>query len=306
MNEIDYTDEHRLECLKKAGKVVSEAKKLAEKLCKPDAKVVDIAEEVESFIMKKTGNYPAFPFNYSVNDEAAHFTPNLDYKGVVGEDEIIKLDMGSHFDGYIADSAVTVSTSGKQEHLDLIEASETGLDAAIKIIRPGITIGEIGAAVETAIEEKGFKTIQNLTGHAVEQYNLHAGLTIPNIKNNSTYKLVEGQSIAIEPFATNGAGVVYDSQEIQIYMFYNDIPTRNPAAREIMNFAKNKVHGLPFAKRWLEKEIGQGMKLEMAMRELIKSKAIYQYPLLKEKNGGLIAQAEHTLIVYDNPIITSI
>lgn len=288
---------------KEAGEILKKAEKLARGIVKPGANVVDIAEQVEGLIQKEGGT-PAFPLNISINEIAAHYTPDLKTELKLGKTDLVKIDIGVHVDGYIADQAFTMSMDKDETRLKLIEAAEAGLSVGLECVRPGVTLGEIGTRIEEAIKENGFNVIRNLTGHGLEQYSLHAGLTIPNVKNDDKTKLVEGQAVAIEPFSTNGYGAVIDTNEVHIYEFMQERPIRNRDARRVLELAQGKFGSLPFAKRWLEKDIG-GMKLNLALRELVNAKALYQYPALREKENGLIAQAEHTVIVMDEPVVTT-
>jgi len=288
---------------KQAGEILKKAQELAKELVKPGASVLEITEKIEGKI-KKEGGEIGFPLNVSINENAAHFTPDLNCDLKFGKDDLVKIDIGVHVDGYIADSAVTYSMNNCEEHKNLIKAAEAGLKAALEIAKPGVTLGELGTVIETAITEFNVVPISNLTGHLLEQYNLHAGISIPNVKNDSEIKLEEGMAVAIEPFSTNGDGRVSDAKDVYIYEYLQDKPTRNRDARKILQLAKTDFNKLPFAIRWVEKELGK-LKTGMAIRELAKNKSLYQYPVLKEIASGLVAQAEHTVLILENPIVTT-
>jgi methionyl aminopeptidase len=286
---------------KQAGEIAKKCKKLAHDLIRPGAKLLDIAEKTEELI-KKEGGKPAFPVNISVDAVSAHYTPDADAKDAIGKDDLVKFDVGVHVDGFIADTAFTVSMSKDEVHLKLIEAAEKALEKAVSMARPGTKVGDIGAEVEKVIKGYGFTPIENLTGHSLEQYSLHAGVVVPNVGNNNPTELEDGQAIAIEPFSTNGSGTVVDGNEVHIYEFLQNKPTRMMEARKILRMSYEDFGGLPFAKRWLGVS---GMKLNLALKELERSKALYAYPMLQEKKGGLVAQAEHTVIVGEKPIVTT-
>jgi len=291
-----------LEKYKEAGEIVKKAKKRARDIVKPGVKLLDIANEIEALIGKEGGK-PAFPVNISIDDIGAHYTPDADDASVIKDTDLVKVDVGAHVDGYIADSAITLSMSKDETHLKLIKAAEDALEVAIKAVRPGVKVNEIGAAVEMVITGAGFKPIENLTGHGLDQYSLHAGLTIPNVKNSNEAVLEDGQAVAIEPFATNGAGTIYDSNEVHIYEFLMDRATRQRDGRRILKMAEEDFATLPFATRWLTGI--PKMKLGLALKELVNLKALYQYPVLKERESGLVSQAEHTVIVGEKPIVTT-
>ncbi len=290
---------------KKAGKINIKAKKLVEKLAKPGAKVLDITEKVEALI-KEEGAKPAFPLNVSLNNVAAHYTPDMECKIALGDDDIIKFDVGVQVGGYIADSAITISTNPKNDlHIKLIDAAQKSLEKAIELVKPGVKVEKIGETIENTMKSFGVKPIENLTGHGVNQYVQHDEPSIWNVKKAGA-TLQEGMSIAIEPFSTNGQGAVYDDKEVQIFEFIGKLPVRLMEARRILQMAEKDFERLPFAKRWVEKKIGK-LKLALALRELNQFGALYQYPVLKEKGNGLVAQFEHTMIIEkDGVFVTTI
>ncbi len=283
--------ERILEKYKAAGKILIEVRDAALELVKPGNRLLEVAEFVESSIRDRGGE-PAFPCNISRNEEAAHATPSIDDEAVFGEEDLVKLDIGVHIDGYIADSAVTVDLSGKYE--ELIRASEAALDEAIKIIHDGVSTVEIGEVIEEAIKERGYKPIVNLSGHGLVRYNSHAPPTIPNVKYEHGVILRTNDVIAIEPFATDGGGKVVESGNVEIYSLIKPKPVRMREAKKLLNEIK-KYHGLPFARRWLPRE-----RLNLALRALKNTGVLRDYPILREEDRGLVAQAEHTVIVKED------
>ncbi len=291
-------DSEILEKYMKAGRIAAEVREASRALVQPGASLLEIAEGIEKMIIDK-GAGIAFPVNISLNSAAAHYTP---YKGettTIKNDDVVKIDIGVHVDGYIGDTAYTAAWDSKHEKL--VEASEKALEAAVAMCVPGTNIGAIGEKIEKTIESYGLRPISNLTGHGLDAYNLHGEPQIPNIKIETDYALEEDQVIAIEPFATNGAGAIKESEPTVIYMLVRPVPVRSADAREILKYAAARS-GLPFAERWIPLS---RIKAKLALRELIMRKAVYEYPVLKEKNNGLISQAEHTVIVKDEPIVTT-
>jgi len=282
----------------KAGEIAAEVLSFAKGIVRKDMLVVELAEDIEKKIFE-LGAKPAFPVNISLNDIAAHYHPALNDKLTIKEEDYVKIDVGVHVDGYIGDTAATVRLAGKD---DLINCSEKMLDNALKIIRPGITIGEIGEAIENTAKDFGFNPIRNLTGHSLDRFDVHAGMTIPNIKTDSKYQLREDEIYAIEPFCTAGNGLVKDSGSALIFRWISDRPMRIIEARKILELARDKYEKLPFAKRWIQKEFSQ-LKVELALKELTATNALYGYQPLREVSNKPVAQSEHTVIVKENPII---
>jgi methionyl aminopeptidase len=282
----------------KAGEIAAEVLSFAKGIVRKDMLVVELAEKVEKKIFE-LGAKPAFPVNISLNDIAAHYHPALNDKLTIKEEDYVKIDVGVHVDGYIGDTAATVRLAGKDE---LINCSEKMLDNALKIIRPGITIGEIGEAIENTAKDFGFNPVRNLTGHSLDRFDVHAGMNVPNIKTDSKYQLREDEIYAIEPFCTAGNGVVKDSGSALIFRWIVDRPTRMIEARKILELARDKYEKLPFAKRWIQKEFSP-LKVELALKELLAVNALYGYQPLREVSNKPVAQSEHSIIVKEKPII---
>lgn len=304
-----------IESYLKAGKIASRIREDASKLIKNGLPVIDLVEYVEGEILN-SGAGIAFPCNVSINEMTAHYTSPLNDKTKMITGDLVKLDLGAEIDGYIADTAVTkivtddnIEKLFSEEELELreriIDASAAGLDAAINTVKDGVEIGKVGQAIEDAIHEYELNPISNLTGHSLEQWKLHAGISIPNFNNNDSTKLKEGQAIAIEPFATNGVGYVNDAPGVYIYSYLKNRPFRMVQTQKVLKYIQKNYANLPFSGRWLTKEFNES-RLKVALKQLSDAMAIYPYKPLKEKTGGLVSQKEHTLIVEkDSCIVTT-
>lgn len=278
--------EEILEKYREAGRILKIVRAEAVEMIKVGNSLLKVAEFVEKRTME-LGGKPAFPCNISRNEEAAHATPKAGDSEVFGKD-MVKLDLGVHVDGYIADSAVTVDLSGNS---DILKAAEEALAAAIDTAGPGVTTGKLGAAIEQSIRSYGLNPITNLTGHGLSRYEAHDNPSVPNRHMEGGVILKEGDILAIEPFATNGAGIVHDGSWAEIYSLIRKKPVRMPEVRSVLKQVE-EYRELPFAKRWLKPE-----KLEFALIQLEKAGILHAYPVLIESAGGLVAQAEHTIII---------
>lgn len=287
--------EDELEAYRKAGKLVAEVREQARPLVKPGVTLLEVAEMVEELITQR-GAKPAFPCNISVNEISAHYSPPADDDTTIKEGDMVKVDVGAHVDGYIGDTAFTIATGEKQE---LVQTAERALEAEIAAIKPGIDVGELGRIVEETATAAGFKPIHNLTGHSLARWNLHAGLTVPNVKGETGEKLSVGDVVALEPFVTDGAGYVEDQQKVYILRYLYDRPVRLRMARELLRDVKRAYDGLPFAERWLAKKMSK-LRLELTLRELVGVGSLWPYHVLAERAGGKVAQAEHTVIVTED------
>jgi methionine aminopeptidase, type II len=278
VQEADVLDKYR-----EAGRILAEVRGEAIKKVKIGEKLLDVAESIEHLIQQK-GGAVAFPMNISLNDEAAHATPSKADASTFGHD-LVKLDIGVHIDGYIADTAVSVDLGSNKE---LLEASNNALERAIEVVHAGVDTSAISAVIEQTITDSGFHPVVNLTGHGLERYTQHAPPPIHNRRTQSGTKLKEGQVIAIEPFSSDGHGRVYETGKAEIFSLVKTRPVRSPEARAILK-EMEVYKSLPFAKRWLKGRVDLGLK------QLETAGMIHAYPVLKDK--GLVSQAEDTLIV---------
>ena len=285
----------------KAGKIASEVKKYAKQIIKKDVPLLDIAEKIESKILELKAK-PAFPTNLSINEIAAHDTPL--YNDTRKAHGLLKVDIGVQIDGYVADTAFSLDLENSEENKKLITAAEKGLDEGCKKINVGVKIREIGAVIEKAIKSFGFTPIQNLSGHSMEQFSLHAGITIPN-NDNSQEKTLEEGTYAVEPFATTGLGRVRDGKPSGIYRIENEIPVRDTFAREVLAFIYEEYQTLPFCARWIYKKFGaRGL---LALKRIEEAGILHNYPQLIEAGNGKVAQAEDTILLEkDKKTITTL
>jgi methionyl aminopeptidase len=285
-------DEHALECVRKAGSIAGEARELGVSLVAQGRTLASVANEVEAYIMVK-GAKPAFPVNISINEVAAHFSPNNDDKTVFESGDVVKVDVGAHVDGYIGDTAATVEV-GSRNWDGLIESSHRALMMAIEMISDGTPVRAIGGTIKRSIVGSGYRPVSNLHGHEMKQYNLHAGLSIPNVDDDTLAWIRNDMVIAVEPFATNGNGVVNNGRPGNIYRVIRDRPIKDEKAAKMFEQVREYFGSLPFCERWCDAfsdDASHNLKL------LLRHGVISAYPILKERNGAVVSQAEHTLLV---------
>jgi len=283
----------------KAGEIGKKIKEYAKTIVKKDVPLLEIAEKIESKIIE-LGGKPAFPTNLSINEIAAHYTPS--YNDETKANGLLKVDMGVHIDGWIADFAFSIDLENNAENKKLIEASEKALKDAIQKAKQESSLGEIGDAIQEAIESYKFSPVINLTGHEMNEYELHSGLIITNFSNDNPDKLPKGL-YAIEPFATNGSGKIYEGKPSGIYALIEDKNIRNNDAREILTFIVEEYKTLPFCSRWIIKKFGT--RALFALRQLEANGNLHQYPQLIEVSKGKVAQSENTILVDNEVIVTS-
>ena len=283
----------QLEKWKKAGKLARNALHFGKELIEEGKPMLDVTEEIEKYVFDNGGEL-AFPTNLAVNNVGAHWTPSSKTVKKFQKADLVKLDVGVHIDGYIGDNALTVEI-GTENYRKLIDTSREALNAAIEVAGPGINVGMIGYAVQTTIENRGYKPIANLTGHGIKRYNLHSGISVPNVKENGGAVLKPGDIIAIEPFVTDGAGRVGGKRNSNIYHVRQIRNIRDEKAAKMIDEIQNRYKGLPFAERWLHRI--QKNDATNSLTKLMRSGIVSYYPILDELGKGMVAQSEHTVLI---------
>ncbi len=292
-----------------AGKAVIAAKKLAGKLIKPGASFLEIANQCEEEIVNQ-GCELSFPINMSLDELAAHYSPTIDDTTVIPNKGLLKIDLGSHHNGYIADSAITFNIDGDPKLQNYIDGAQEALDGAIEIFKPGTKLYEVGEVIANKIHNHGLRPIRNLGGHELKQYNLHAGPFVPNVKDMSHSEVIKpGDAYACEPFSTSGEGLVTNGKQSYIYRFARRVKKNLPYEelsymKKIADLTKN----LPFSPRLLEKHnIIPKNKIQRTIETFKRKKILDHYPVLIEVTGAPVAQQEHTIILDmdGNPIVTT-
>ena len=286
----------------KAGRIAAIARDYGKSLIKAGAGLLEVTEKIEEKIIALGGEF-AFPPQISLNDIAAHYCAAPNDKTVFKEGDVIKLDIGVHINGFIGDTALTVVLSTDEKLNLLAEASKEALKSALRIIRPGVTLSELGRTIHAEITKRGFAPIRNLSGHGLGKFIIHDKPSIPNFDTGSKEELVEDQVIAIEPFASTGAGIIYESSNPTLFSVKERKPVRSPMTRAVLKDLE-AYNGLPFTLRWIVKKHGLG-KASFALRELKNMGVLREYPPLPDRAHGIVSQAEHTVIVKDKPVITT-
>ncbi len=290
-------DPEAREKLHAAGRIAKAAREFGAPLVRDGVRLLDVCEAIEGKI-RELGAKPAFPTCASVDHVAAHYTPTHDDPLAFLRGNVVKLDLGARIDGYIADTAVTVEV-GTRNWTNLIRASEVALDAAIEVCRPGTPTRLIGAAIERAIESFGYRPISNLTGHSIEPYTLHAGKAVPNVGDHGHDVVEAGDTIAIEPFSSSGAGKVHGRKTGNIYRLLRAGPSTPASTAEFLRRAELEFRTLPFAERWAYRLDPRGPQ---HLQRLLRSGLAMTYEALLDVGKGIVAQTEHTLIVGEDRV----
>ncbi|KAK4530021.1 hypothetical protein CCYA_CCYA03G0878 [Cyanidiococcus yangmingshanensis] len=276
----------------------------------PGVSLIDLCEELENatrVLVEESGLEAgiAFPTGCSLNQVAAHYTPNRGDETKLQATDVMKLDFGVHVAGRIMDCAFTVTFDDRYEKL--LEAVREATNAGIRAAGIDVRLSDLGAIIQEVMEsyevELGGKrypvrAIRNLNGHSIGPYHIHAGKTVPIVKSNVAGIMEEGEFYAIETFGSTGRGYVTESGECSHYMKVFDapqVPLRMPRARQLLNTINRHFGTLAFCRRYLDR-LGEERYL-MALKHLCDAGIVEPYPPLCDIPGSITAQFEHTILL---------
>lgn len=279
-------------------------------------KLYDLANNIEDKIKELTNYDPenplkagiAFPTGLSINNCAAHWTPNPnDTHQILKDDDLIKVDYGVHINGYITDGAFTFSRNNRYDLL--IEASKEATREAIDMSGVDTFLGDIGEKVQETIESYEIeldgktyrlKSIGDLSGHQIGQYKIHCGKPVPNIWFPLMSRMLENEQYAIETFPSTGTGNVKEESECSHYMAnYSDPNFTLGKEGYSLNLA-NRFGTLAFCKRWMQAE---GLLNKDKFKKLVKKGRYKAYPGLYDVKGSYVSQTEKSVYITEKGVV---
>ena len=231
---LDRMNADFLTDFRQGAEVHRQVRQYAQKNIKPGQTLTEIAEGIEDGVRALTGHSGleegdsikggmGFPTGLSINNCAAHYTPNAGNKMVLQEGDVMKVDIGAHINGRIVDSAFTLAFDPRYENL--LTAVKDATNTGVREAGIDVRVGDIGAAIQETMEAYEIeldgttypiKSIRNLNGHDILRYSIHGGKSVPIVKSNDQTKMEEGEVFAIETFGSTGKGYVRDDVGLYI------------------------------------------------------------------------------------------
>jgi methionyl aminopeptidase len=284
-------DRQALDCFRKAGRIASECREWARETIRPGVRIRHVLESIEERIRAR-GAEPGFPAQSSRNYVAAHYCSSPEDEQAYEEGDCVKVDIGVHVDGYVADTAATVDLSNDKRWTPLVDASRNALSAAILAIHDGVPVGDIGAAIERTILKAGYQPVRNLTGHGLGRWKVHTAPQIPNYGERGGGSLRSGMVFAIEPFASTGRGYIREAGKAEVFMLVRPPVKAKGLDREVLK-AIESWRGLPIARRYFAHL--DRTQVEDTLTKLARQGSLVRYPPLVEDDGVMVAQYEHSI-----------
>tara|TARA_B100000123_G_scaffold210003_1_gene158991 strand:- start:418 stop:1476 length:1059 start_codon:yes stop_codon:yes gene_type:complete len=323
----------------KAGNIHKKIIDIIKPKIREDLPLINIAELIENTIKREVDFkdlYPqrldkgiGFPIGLSLNECAAHWTPNpLDNRKLTKND-LLKIDYGIHIGGCIVDGAYSFSLENKFD--ELIQIANDATSLAIKMSGVDTILGDIGTEVQEFIESheimldgkmRKVKSFRDLTGHKIIPWVIHSDKCVPNFSIPYNVRMEEGEYYAIETFPSTGIGKGEEQNEVSHYQVnvdlllkeYRELNNINcNTGGKILNPIKldkkenyvyhrilNLYETLPFCKRWLKEE--KVNKYQLPLKSLVNKKRIKAFPPINDINGSYVAQSEKTIYIGKNGV----
>ncbi|RMJ26274.1 hypothetical protein PHISP_02851 [Aspergillus sp. HF37] len=261
---------------RKAAEIHRQVRRWTQESVRPGQTLTDIAVDIEDGVRALLGNPGldpgqnlqsglGFPTGLALNNCVAHYTPNPGQKEVVLQrSDVMKVDFGVHINGWIVDSAFTMSFDPTYDNL--LAAVKDATNTGIKNAGVDVRISDVSAAIQEAMESYEMqingqtlpvKPVRDISGHNIKQYRIHGGKSIPFIKNSDQTKMEDGEIFAIETFGTTGRGRMIDGPGVYGYGRDPDAPKKvtSPlaSARSLYRTINDNFGSLVFCRRYLER-----------------------------------------------------
>lgn len=291
----------KLDSLRKAGDIAKKVKEFIRPKVKVGVSVLDLITQAEDQVVKLEGAC-AFPVNVCINNTAAHYTsPIKEDELMIADGDIVKVDLGVHVEGYIVDTAFSVSLNDSKELENIIQSTEVAVDAAKMMAKPGINTRDIGAKVEDIVKGFGYNPIKELGGHQIERWTVHGKKSLPELGNQRGDEMEAGDVFAVEIFSSTGEGSVHNTKYSYIYElnpYVGRVPLRRKASKQVLGFINKNYKTLPFAERWLAKEFKMGVIF--GLQELAQQGKLQVHYVVAENKGVYVAQTEQTILITED------
>lgn len=315
--ELDLSTPDVVTKYKTAAEIVNKALQLVISECKPKAKIVDLCEKGDAFIREQTGSVYknakkkiekgiAFPTCVSLNNVVCHFSPLASDESVLAENDVVKIDLGCHIDGFIA---VVAHTHVLQEGpvtgkaADVIAAANTAAEVALRLVRPGKKNKDVTEAIQKVAAAYDCKIVEGVLSHQLKQFVIDGNKVVLSVGNPETRvddaEFEENEVYAVDIVTSTGEGKpkLLDEKQTTIYKRAVDknYHLKMKASRFIFSEISQKFPIMPFTARALEEK-----RARLGLVECMNHDLLQPYPVLHEKPGDIVAHIKFTVLLMPN------
>jgi len=314
-NNINLNDIHKLgmkDSLILAGNIHKNVRSIIKKHYQPNLSLNYLAELIESTTKNLTENIGinygiGFPSGLSLNEIAAHYSPHYYQVGVNDNyfktKDVLKIDFGVEVNGWIIDSAFTITYN--PEYLNLLKAVQEATNVGIKNCGVDVRIKEWSKDIEEVMGSYNVIPVENLGGHNIKRKIIHGGVFLPAkyLHYYPTDLKFEEGLYAIETFGSLGSGITVEKGENSLYAInpnFNQKIKDNKLSKFHKKLLK-RFETLPFSSRYLLNDIYNLKDYNKKdLDTLVEKNVLKQYPPLVDTKNGMTAQYEHTILLTEN------
>eukprot|EP00742_Colponemidia_sp_Colp-10_P000157 GILJ01000176.1.p1 GENE.GILJ01000176.1~~GILJ01000176.1.p1 ORF type:complete len:403 (-),score=103.08 GILJ01000176.1:80-1177(-) len=281
----------------------------------PGASVVDLCAMGDRMIEEKTSAVYnkgpkgkiekgiAFPTCISINEVVGHFSPLTGESVVIQDGDVVKIDLGTHLDGFVATGAHTVVAGGAPatgRKADVILAAHTAAEAALRLLQPGNKNTQITEAIQKIADAYRCQPVEGVLSHQTKRHIIDGNRCIIN-KQTLEQKVDDfefelNEAYGIDIVISTGEGKTREREaRTTVYKraVENNYNLKMKASRQFFSQVNAKFPTLPFTIRAIDDEkIGR-----MGVVECLKHDLLHPYPVLYENNGEFVAQFKFTVLL---------
>eukprot|EP01105_Mastigella_eilhardi_P016937 TRINITY_DN3887_c0_g1_i1.p1 TRINITY_DN3887_c0_g1~~TRINITY_DN3887_c0_g1_i1.p1 ORF type:complete len:412 (-),score=140.24 TRINITY_DN3887_c0_g1_i1:52-1287(-) len=250
----------------------------------------------------------AFPTSICINNTAGNFSPLMDDTIAFQTNDIAKIDLGVHIDGYIAVVAHTLVVTDGSDELsgpkgDVVKAAKTALDTAVSMLRPGVKNTEITSVIQSIADAYHVNTVEGVLSHEMKRFVIDGNNVIIERPTNEhhvdEFAIGDNEVYAIDIMMSTGEGKPKELEaKTTIYKRSSESQYRlkMQASRYLFNEISHRFPTFPFALRSLDPKRGKLGITEMAAHQMVDP-----YPVLQEKPEAVVAHFKTTVLVKKKP-----
>ncbi|CAH1119301.1 unnamed protein product [Phaedon cochleariae] len=306
---------------KMAGEIVNRVLKQVIEKCVVGASVKEICEFGDQLLSDETSKVfkkekelkkgIAFPTCVSINNCICHFSPVPNEADcILKKEDVVKVDLGAHIDGFIAVVAHTVVMGASKEHkvtgrrADVVLAAHFASQAALRLLKPGNETYAITDAVQKVAESYKCKPVEGMLSHQLKQFKIDGEKTViqnPNDaqkKEHEKFELDKHEVYAMDVLISTGEGIGKETEtRVSIYKKTEETyQLKLKASRTFYTEVRTKYGSMPFNLRSFQDET----KAKMGVVECVKNKLIEPFQVLYEKPGEFVAHFKFTVLLMPN------
>jgi len=318
---VDLSKPEVVQKYKAAAEVAHRAMEEVMKLCKAGARIVDLCKAGDAFIVaeckkalpkEKIERGIAFPTCVSVNNIAGHFSPLKDDKTLLAKNDVVKIDLGAHIDGFIALAARTLvvepdgPVSGKVA--DAITAAQVAMNAAVHMLQIGKSNEEVSDVIKRVAEAYHVSPMEGVLSHQMNRYLIDGDKVImnkPMVDQRVEKCTFEANDVwCIDIVMSTGEGIAREC-DTRTTVFKRDLEKtymlKLKASRYLLQQINRKSPVFPFTLRSFDDE----RQARMGISEMVSHGMVDPYPVLFEKDHEFVAQFKCTVFILPKQTISA-